>query len=398
MENRPTSMSGDVFSYGPDNLRVWKANKNQEEIFFYDPYGRRMGVYYVLDESFNTIYIGSRSTSVYFAGELLAGGGLQGGLRTDRLGSTGPTFPYGEDYTTPFFDQDDYATYYHDVDTGLEYAHNRYYSPVLGSFITPDPTNHSMRLIDPGSFNRYAYGIGDPVNHNDPSGLDDDDCDEDDPDCIGDGGCDPSLQNCGCNTDPTEPFAPGNGPGQGACPPSGGGPPPPQPPPPPPPQCSISLYERPAGGTPGNHTYLYITSNEFPYPYSGDNSLVLEGDPSNTLKLPLYKKNPWGINWGQLVGYIEAGPNYQGATNPAANQFVASDSGGQNVCTEVDDLIYDVEGYQSTGGVPYMPIPRRGYYNSNSFTFTLLSEIGLIDYFPEPPGWNPGWSRWVPGL
>jgi hypothetical protein len=91
---------------------------------------------------------------------------------------------------------------------------------------------------------------------------------------------------------------------------------------------------------------------------------------------------------------------FQGATNPATNQRVASDTGGQSVCDEVTELIKAVEGYQGTKGAPYMPIPGAGYFNSNSFTFTLLNQFGLLDpgEFPTPPGWDPGWGKSVPGL
>jgi hypothetical protein len=38
--------------------------------------------------------------------------------------------------------------------------------------MTPDPYMASGGPKDPGSWNRYAYGSADPVNNNDPSGLD----------------------------------------------------------------------------------------------------------------------------------------------------------------------------------------------------------------------------------
>ena len=37
-------------------------------------------------------------------------------------------------------------------------------------------------------------------------------------------------------------------------------------------------------------------------------------------------------------------------------------------------------------------------WNSNSFTFTLLQDTGLLDWFENPPGWNPGWGKPVSGL
>ena len=67
-----------------------------------------------------------------------------------------------------------FATYLRDG-PGLDYAMNRYYSSALGRFYTPDPAGMAAaNPKNPGSWNRYAYGKGDPVNHRDPTGLDDD--------------------------------------------------------------------------------------------------------------------------------------------------------------------------------------------------------------------------------
>ena len=47
----------------------------------------------------------------------------------------------------------------------------RYYNSIGGRFLTPDPGG--IRTADPknpGSWNRYAYAYGDPVNYYDPSG------------------------------------------------------------------------------------------------------------------------------------------------------------------------------------------------------------------------------------
>ncbi|MFH1261921.1 MAG: RHS repeat-associated core domain-containing protein [Pseudomonadota bacterium] len=55
-----------------------------------------------------------------------------------------------------------------DSSTGLLYLHARYYDPVLGRFISPDP-------IVPGNLtvhlNRYAYADNDPINKTDVNGM-----------------------------------------------------------------------------------------------------------------------------------------------------------------------------------------------------------------------------------
>ena len=52
-----------------------------------------------------------------------------------------------------------------DPETGLYYFRNRYYSPLLGKFISPDPLDY----VD--GMNVYAYVNGNTANLNDPMGL-----------------------------------------------------------------------------------------------------------------------------------------------------------------------------------------------------------------------------------
>ena len=98
----------------------------------------------------------------------------------DRLGSVRALFnqnwqwvqpsyyPYGEENANPLPDGTiKYATYLRDG-PGMDYAMNRYYSSALGRFYTPDPGGiRTANPKNPGSWNRYAYGRGDPVNHRD---------------------------------------------------------------------------------------------------------------------------------------------------------------------------------------------------------------------------------------
>jgi RHS repeat-associated protein len=61
--------------------------------------------------------------------------------------------------------------YFRDQETQLDYAKNRYHQPGMGRFLTPDPYMNSAGLRDPGSWNRYAYTRGDPINRRDPRGT-----------------------------------------------------------------------------------------------------------------------------------------------------------------------------------------------------------------------------------
>jgi RHS repeat-associated protein len=80
--------------------------------------------------------------------------------------------PYGEEITAvpTANDRTKFATYFRD-DQGYDYADQRYYSQGSGRFLTPDPYMASGGAGNPGSWNRYAYVVGDPVNLRDPRGL-----------------------------------------------------------------------------------------------------------------------------------------------------------------------------------------------------------------------------------
>jgi RHS repeat-associated protein len=52
-----------------------------------------------------------------------------------------------------------------DSETGLTYLHARFYDPVRGLFLSPDPIGPT------GGLNEYGYSLGDPINVSDRSGL-----------------------------------------------------------------------------------------------------------------------------------------------------------------------------------------------------------------------------------
>ena len=51
----------------------------------------------------------------------------------------------------------------------LDYMHARHYNPLWGRFFSPDPVLGN--LLQPQSWNRYAYVLNNPMNFIDPSGL-----------------------------------------------------------------------------------------------------------------------------------------------------------------------------------------------------------------------------------
>src|SRR5690348_4475121 len=97
---------------------------------------------------------------------------MRNSVTPDRLGSIGKYFPYGQERPSATTDgKEKFATYFRDSETGLDYADQRYHQVGMGRFMTTDPYAASGGPGDPGSWNRYAYTRGDPVNRADPRGT-----------------------------------------------------------------------------------------------------------------------------------------------------------------------------------------------------------------------------------
>jgi RHS repeat-associated protein len=172
------------YGYDSDNRRISSRNgSNNETIYFYGADGTKLATYTYTIVTYNgdpEIQLTQQSENVYFLGKLVSAEGYA--VTTDRLGSVrsgGPgglgyqaEYPYGVEYTTTANDREKYATYTRDSLTGFDYAMNRYYSSQWGRFLSPDPYRGSVKLGSPQAWNRYSYVNGDPINGNDPFGLD----------------------------------------------------------------------------------------------------------------------------------------------------------------------------------------------------------------------------------
>jgi RHS repeat-associated protein len=76
--------------------------------------------------------------------------------------------PYGEPGDGVMDQGPGYTGHVTDALTGLTYAQQRYYDPLLGRFLSPDPVE-----TDPNtgaSFNRYGYANNNPYRYTDPDG------------------------------------------------------------------------------------------------------------------------------------------------------------------------------------------------------------------------------------
>ena len=176
-----------LYGYGADNRRIFESKRGsvhsngddiEEFVTFWS--GQRIGRYKIRwDASPNTFVFTRLEENVYFGPKPIRLGNPSApetNVAVDRLGSVRrgnkDYFPYGqENPTTTAGDKEKYATYKHDAATDLSYADQRYYATGAGRFMSADPYEASAGMTEPGSWNRYAYVHGDPINFADSSGL-----------------------------------------------------------------------------------------------------------------------------------------------------------------------------------------------------------------------------------
>jgi RHS repeat-associated protein len=195
-----TAAGGVQYGYAPGNKRVWKGittggNLSTDVITFWSVTGQKLGDYNVsgdpsvlydwvdYDTPAPIVTAALGTANYYFGHKQIAKGGTYVG--TDRLGSFGKYYPWGQEKPSATTNgTEKFTGYFRDAETGLDYAKNRYHQPGMGRFMTPDRKRRSAHPKSPGSWNRYAYTRGDPVNRTDRLGLEDE--------CTDDGDCDES--------------------------------------------------------------------------------------------------------------------------------------------------------------------------------------------------------------
>lgn len=179
-EERITTANGVTYTYDGDGLRVKKSNGT---LYWRSITGD------VLAET-GTAGV-TQNEYVFFAGRRIAqritSSGAVRFYYADALGTihtitngTGTacydaTFtPYGQEMLNPNISQTcssnyKFTGYEYDSESGLYYAHARYYNPRLGRFMSTDPLSGSTQY--PQTQNRYAYVTNAPSCFTDPSGL-----------------------------------------------------------------------------------------------------------------------------------------------------------------------------------------------------------------------------------
>ncbi|MGC4052292.1 MAG: RHS repeat-associated core domain-containing protein [Paludibaculum sp.] len=358
---------GYMYSAANQRIQVTRPTGNVDT-FFYGLGGELLGVYQRGTKANGHKYFSSASIRVWFSGRLIGSGANS--MVTDRLGSVVKSgaeslsyYPYGEQRSgDAASDREKFATYTRDAVSGLDYAWNRYYSPQFGRFTSADPYKASGGARDPGSWNRYAYVEGDPVNGNDLSGLgvcwvSDAFIGVSSPfPCIGGALLMPDFLIVEALTPlllgdyAAEEMELTN--------------------------CEYQLYseplENPAAGLYGSHLYLALTDRK-------GQKYVIEGGPER------YDVR----DYGKLMAYVTSAPRAPEDEGRAVGPHFGMPQ--SIICDDVDRLLGLADSFKKTADYQtFGP-------NSNSFMHWLLSRAGLIDWYTPPPSGAIGWYDPIPG-
>ena len=179
--NRITAIGGETYAYDGAGRRIatWAADgRTKVEVYTKDG---KLG--FAVDSA-----KGGGSSFIYLAGQRIAEDHWHCGTDThtvsyfhaDALGSTVATTdaarnilertyyaPYGEALNRSV-DGPGYTGHVMDAATGLVYAQQRYYDPLVGKFLSIDPV--AANPGTGGNFNRYWYANDNPYRFTDPDG------------------------------------------------------------------------------------------------------------------------------------------------------------------------------------------------------------------------------------
>ncbi len=145
------------YSYSPGNKRVWRGiwtsgSLTTDEVTFWSITGQKLATYSLTvgtatgpcqPQTWETCYYGNLTatqgtTNYYFGRKLIKN--PNGYVGSDRLGSIGKYYPYGQEKPSATTNgTEKFTGYVRDSETGLDYADQRYHNPGTGRFMTPDP-------------------------------------------------------------------------------------------------------------------------------------------------------------------------------------------------------------------------------------------------------------------
>jgi RHS repeat-associated protein len=166
-----------TYTYDGKSLRVKKASGSTTTVYIFS--GSK-----VIAEYDNGASVGSPSREYIYSGSSILAKIDSSGTRyyhQDQLSNRVVTdsngnileqlghYPFGESWYNASNDKLLFTSYERDSESGNDYAMARYGVNRLARFSSPDPLAGSTS--SPQSLNHYSYGLNDPVNLADPTGM-----------------------------------------------------------------------------------------------------------------------------------------------------------------------------------------------------------------------------------
>jgi|SRR5579864_15299 len=181
-ENRIIAVDGGqsaTYVYNGAGLRIRKVSASGTADYLYDSAGRAITeVSGSGNWNRSEVYVGRRHLATYTNGTTYFSQVDWLGTERARVLPTGDTFetcaslPFGEGLrcvgaadTSP----NHFTGKERDLESGLDYFGARFYSSAMGRFSSPD--EGAFALGNPQSFNRYLYGLNNPLRRIDPDGF-----------------------------------------------------------------------------------------------------------------------------------------------------------------------------------------------------------------------------------
>jgi RHS repeat-associated protein len=173
-----TNVGGTVgqYWYDGDGRRVKKyvPGTGETTVFIYDAAGKQIAEYSTIVAStqdakvayLTNDHLGSPRINTDANGNVIARHDYHPfGEEIDGTGGRTTGLGYGDDTVRKQF-----TAYERDIESELDYAQARYYNSAHGRFTSVDPITASEDIINPQTFNRYAYVGNNPLNITDPTG------------------------------------------------------------------------------------------------------------------------------------------------------------------------------------------------------------------------------------
>ncbi len=182
-ESRLSAVDGGAagrYLYDWQGRRAVKLTPGDERFFFHEATGEVMWEWRIGAPQQDLLRIFHNGRAIFENGS--PGGAI---LHADHLGSPrvkadvfSPVIrcrdlysPFGQKHTAPCdVHRVGFTGKERDGETGFDYFGARYYAPVPGRFLSPDPLLDSADPADPQSWNRYGYSGNNPLRLIDPDG------------------------------------------------------------------------------------------------------------------------------------------------------------------------------------------------------------------------------------